>query len=59
MNYIMTKPKAINCKKLVAFGLFIIAKRISALGTRCIVLLQMRKNERDRGNLNLIFSAVR
>lgn len=31
MNYIMTKPKAINCKKLVAFGLFIIAKRISAL----------------------------
>ena len=28
MNYIMTKPKAINCKKLVAFVLPIIAKGI-------------------------------
>ena len=31
MNYIMTKPKAINCKKLVAFVLPIIAKGVDPM----------------------------
>ena len=31
MNYIMTKPKAINCKKLVAFVLSIIVKGVSPM----------------------------
>ena len=43
MNYIMTKPKAINCKKLVAFVLPIIAKGVDPMPSE---KLEKLKHER-------------
>ena len=43
MNYIMTKPKAINCKKLVAFVLPIIVKGVDPMPSE---KLEKLKHER-------------
>ena len=43
MNYIMTKPKAINCKKLVAFVLPIIVKGVDPMPSK---KLEKLKHER-------------